>query len=333
MIHVYELQNILSSFGIFENVLLTEILENLKTKDKYRIIYKIITNSNTWVCRISNEKGYTCNIIEKQEDFAMILRQNGVSVPLKIKSNGKYCQQFDIDNIIVNVTLERFIKSVDSENPKNLFYKLGNIIAEIHNISENKKSIIGKSFLSSEILSGNAKFNKIILKSKPKIYVFEELKVAEELHDSLVDYISVRLCNLPKGAVHGDLGIYNNLLIASDGLYVIDFNLCGDEYFIIDALSALFSSLYYDIEIPFKVKDSAIGLFLKGYIEVRKISFNEKALFPYVAALFDGVYYSKMCISYWNKGRQKEALKLLTKTKEHFDIDRYKQRYMDILNR
>lgn len=153
------------------------------------------------------------------------------------------------------------------------------------------------------------------------------------MHDSLVDYISVRLCNLPKGAVHGDLGIYNNLLIASDGLYVIDFNLCGDEYFIIDALSALFSSLYYDIEIPFKVKDSAIGLFLKGYIEVRKISFNEKALFPYVAALFDGVYYSKMCISYWNKGRQKEALKLLTKTKEHFDIDRYKQRYMDILNR
>lgn len=179
MIHVYELQNILSSFGIFENVLLTEILEDLKTKDKYRIIYKIITNSNTWVCRISNERGYTCNIIEKQEDFAMILRQNGVSVPLKIKSNGKYCQQFDIDNIIVNVTLERFIKSVDSENPKNLFYKLGNIIAEIHNISENKKSIIGKSFLSSEILSGNAKFNKIILKSKPKIYVFEELKVAE----------------------------------------------------------------------------------------------------------------------------------------------------------
>ena len=144
------------------------------------------------------------------------------------------------------------------------------------------------------------------------------------MHDKLVETLVPIWNTLPAGAVHGDLGIYNNLMQTKYGLGIIDFNRSGDEVFLGDALSAFYASVHklsWQERLSAISKDEALHVFLSGYGSQRILTTVETEYYHLVAALFDGLFYCKSAIELWNIGDWNGAVKNMRMGDMHFDPD------------
>ena len=198
------------------------------------------------------------------------------------------------------------------------------MLGKMHFISEKDPTEIGYSHISKSIIMGRARFANLYHGIEREIEKLNDIKEIESLHDELVHKVKIILKGLPHGAVHGDLGIFNNIVTMNGKVYIIDFNLAGDEAFLCDMLCCFYSSIYKFAEKKIYIDISeAYSYFIKGYFEYRKFSYIEIENFSIISALFDGLFYSKSIIKEYNDNRNASVLEKLRCAKDKFDLQNH----------
>lgn len=322
MLCFIEATQILNRFNIRNKVLEIHCIQESENNENYRGLFQITTENKVYVCRISNEKNFPMPLVEKQSQFAMILHANGVNTARKYRCQNNYCIHHLINGIEMQITLEEYIGEDLSDVGIGFLKEFGEVLGRVHSVSSKHPFVIGRSFISDYIQNDKARFSKILEKAEPPLPDFPYVHIAEKLHDNLVHELAKNWHLLPMGAVHGDLGVFNNLMNTASGVGIIDFNLAGDEAFLGDVLSSYYASIH-----KYLWKDLFSGLnelnafliFWEGYSEHYSVSEIEIEYFPQVSALFDGLFYCKCAIEVWNNGFQEEALLMIKASNKHFD--------------
>lgn len=312
---------ILSLFGVSEPPRFILSLEESGHGDDYRGIFRIRTPRENLVCRLCGKGACPGWLMERQARFSDLLYREGVPVAGLYKNGASLCAEIQIKGNVYHVSLEQYLGTELTNADLSTFWRMGSLIGKMHRISEAYSAKIGISYVASAFKTGRANFARILDKASPA-FVDEDwvLKLAF-MHDGLVAALVQTWDALPAGAVHGDLGIYNNLMQTESGLGIIDFNRSGDEAFLGDALCAYYASVHklsWQERLSGIPQAETLYAFFSGYGSERTLTATEKALYPLVAALFDGLFYCKSAIELWNSGSRIEAIERMRMGALHF---------------
>ncbi len=326
-LEIVDAQRILWRFSIQETTLSFVPIQETFREDGIRLIYELTTvQGGHWVCRLSSERNYPKSLVERQSLFSELLRMHGVLIPHKIKSDEGYCSSMAFGPYLFQVTVEEWIGRNLDEVTEETFLSLGKLLGRCHILSERHPMKLGYSTISKSIKNGQACFRKILC-SVPHWISYQEVADAARLHDALVLHLASIQETLPTGAVHGDLGIFNNLLQTEKGIAMIDFNMAGDEVFLWDMLITYYASIH---KYSWRKRLARLNLmtcyssFFSGYQGVRTLTEVERSTFPEAAALFDGLFYCKAIVEeYWDC-RDLSFLKKFREAREHFTVKHMK---------
>ena len=271
-------------------------MEEMEEKNERRFLYRVdLQHGLQLVCRMSREDRYPRKLIEQQCAFSEKLRAYGLPTAKKYRLYGKegsYVFEFQHSH----VTLEQYVgHDVNCINLA-MLYQLGVLLGRMHYVSERDPSLIDYAPVSGAIRENKATFERILIRSDPALLQREDVRAAQILHDRLICQLRATLDELPHGAVHGDLGIFNNVVTVDGKLSIIDFNLAGDEPFLYELLSCFYSSIHkYTWRERWKGIDrqQALEGFLRGYASQRTLTDAEREQFGLASALFDGLFYCK----------------------------------------
>lgn len=324
MIGKSDAEAILTLFNVYDLPRAIHCLEESGQGDNYRGIFRIETFSSDLVCRICGEKVCPKWLIEQRVRFSNLLYQNGVPVAKNLGSNSSSCINIQLEEskCKYNVSLEKYLGSDLIHADLSTFRTFGKLIGQMHRISQAHSAKIGISYVASALKSNKASFARIMEKSNPTFTNESLVNRLAFMHDELITELIKKWETLPAGAVHGDLGIYNNLTQTENGLGIIDFNRAGDEVFLGDALSTFYASIHklsWQERLASIPQNQALYAFFSGYNSERKLNKIETKIYPLIAALFDGLFYCKNAIELWNIGAQSEALERMQMGESHFD--------------
>lgn len=318
------IQAILAKYNINSKIISIIPLQELRENGQSRLLYHIYLNDqNELVCRVSSEQNFPYTLIEQQCIFSEKLRHYGIPVAKKYKAGQTYCISKYYEGHTYCITIENFagtdIKNVDLH----LFGQLGKLLGKMHRISESDPTEIDYSPVTNGLKNGKAKFAKILTGLDSQVIGLECVRKAARMHDRLALLLRQGIDKLPHGAVHGDLGIFNNLLTNDGQYYIIDFNLASDETYLLDMVICFYSSInkymVCNPEKKFGVAD-AFTKFTDGYYSERQLNDVERVWYAIAAALFDGLYYCKAVIEKYRRTGDKECLEKLAKASDHFAI-------------
>ena len=318
-------ETIMTLFNVYDPPRAIHCLEESGQGDSYRGIFRIETLLGDLVCKICGEKICPKWLIEQQVRFSNLLYQNGVPVAKSLESDASSCINIQLEECKCkyNVSLEKYLGSDLTHANLSTFRILGKLIGQMHRISQAHSARIGISYVSSALKSNKASFKRILEKSHPTFTSESLVNRLALMHDGLITKLIKKWETLPAGAVHGDLGIYNNLVQTENGLGIIDFNRAGDEVFLGDALSTFYASIHklsWQEKLASIPQNQALYAFFSGYNSERKLNKTETKIYPLIAALFDGLFYCKNAIELWNIGAQSEAIERMQMGESHFDF-------------
>lgn len=327
LIKIDILRLILKDYGFACDLLQVKILQEMISSNRKRVLYLLVlSNFQKLVCRISCENDCSKKITEQQCQFSEMLRCCGIQVAAKYKAKGSYCKEYFYDSMKIYVTLEEYVGTDYQCNDLKSFRLLGLLLGEMHLISSRNPIKIDCSVIGSAIKSGDARFSKLISCLDVDLYNSDCIIKLSEKHDKLVEVLSDFTDDLPHGAVHGDLGVLNNFCVRNGRISIIDFNLAGDEPYLFDMLSCVYSSIHkvisYYNETVFD-KEAAFSEFMLGYCAKRNLSSIEKDVFGCSAALFNGLYYCKSIIAEYKLGRR-DVLNKFKMAHEYFEVHKYR---------
>ena len=318
------MRKILQEYGFFGELRDLSPLQLTRNSGHIRSIYLVTLEGNLKiVCRISNEAHFPEKIVEQQCIFSEKLRENGIPVARKYKAkSGNYCIMFSVNSLMCCVTLEEYVGTEFKDVSLETFKMLGTLLGKMHFLSEHNPSEINYSTIGSAIRTDSARFSKLMVNSGLPIYNCSCIRELGAKHDALVLQLKRVLDDLPHGAVHGDMGVYNNLCIKNEIVSIIDFNLASDDPFLCDMFSCIYSSIYKNSQ---KCRlagidiDKAFCQFVLAYRSQRQLSNVEKNVYSTAAALFDGLYYCKAIIEEYSTTNDTSTLEQFNYAWTHFE--------------
>lgn len=327
------IQKILYQYGIKEKILNIVSLQESRNQGQIRLLFQIsLSNYSKLVCRISNEKGFTKKLIEQQCCFSEKMRKNGIPVAKKYKASDNYCIENIYEGYMCCVTLEDYAGLDLQKVTLETFGQLGRLMGQMHAASEHDPSEIDYSVIGKAIKNLDAKFDRILANADPAVQKLSCIKKIGEKHDGLIHTLRNKLDQLPHGAVHGDLGAFNNLVHKDGKIFIIDFNLAGDEPFLCDMLACFYSSIYkysWKEELEKIDYEKAFSTYIQEYNYQRQLTKLEKSCFGVTAALFDGLYYCKSIIEEYSKTQNMECLEKFKTVWKHFDETKHDYRVLE----
>lgn len=241
--------------------------------------YFISSNETKFVFRVYCYKWRTKIEIEEELELLNLLKKNSLSVSYPITDiNGNFIQEINAPEGIRYAVLFSFAKGdkirfMSSET----CYSIGNLLAKIHNVTENKK--IDRVHYNTEILL-NESYNHL------KSFFSEELdemkflkkigkKISKKIDES-------NLLENKNGIVHLDIW-YDNLSVNNENeITIFDFDNCGNGLLILDV--GYFCKQLFFIESDKNEYELKTKNFLNGYQKIRNLSENEIELIPEVGA-------------------------------------------------
>lgn len=300
---------------------MTPLQETIMNEER-RLIYRVETsNGGQWVCRLTRETAFPRRLIEQQSQFAMMLYDNGILTPWKAQSDGQFCVEMYVEGFAYHVTVESYLEGRQTPPSPTPVTEFGKLIGKTHALSKKFHADIDFSVIGNAIASGKARLSTILSFSNTPIPDTPSVKYAVTLHDNLILELSTFWRKLPQGRVHGDLGIFNNIIYTKSGMGIIDFNLSGKEAYLADAMSAYYSSCHKCEESAFG--DNELCDFLSGYASEYRFCASERRAFSSLAALFDGLYFCKKIIQRWNANPNMDVLMSFQDAPRHFSPNRH----------
>lgn len=241
--------------------------------------YFISSNETTFVFRVYCYKWRTKIEIEEELELLNLLKKNSLSVSYPITDiNGNLIQEINAPEGIRYAVLFSFAKGEKIRFMSNeTCYSIGNLLAKIHNVTENKK--IERVNYNTEILL-NESYNHL------KSFFSEELdemKFLKEIGKKISKKIDEsNLLENKNGIVHLDIW-YDNLSVNNENeITIFDFDNCGNGLLILDV--GYFCKQLFFIEFDKNEYELKTKSFLNGYQKIRNLSENEIELIPEVGA-------------------------------------------------
>lgn len=268
---------------------LLKIILSVLLFDGERVVIKILHEANDLLSD-------RCKI-EKQSAFSEFMRQNGIDTPRRYTANGRYCNEYVYNGVPCNVTVEDWCGEEIKEINTEISYKIGVLMARMHELSLNGKCEIGCGTLFSAAYWNDVdsfpEFCEICKNDHLDRALVEEIKCLREKKLAAIREIWERL---PKAAVQGDISV-NNLVYGDKDLKVFDYNNAGDEVLISDlVMEGLLTA--YEMDIPEGsdplCREQFFPALLRGYLSVRKLSEDEANTAWTVYTLYHSLWFTRI---------------------------------------
>lgn len=325
-----EINYLLHEYGIAENANnYSELLryhyeKNNPNSKEVRLINKaMFSDCLPVVIKFLNEKRFSRELIEEQSEFSEHLRCRGINVAQRYMSKGHFANTYQACGIQVTVTVEDFMPGEMKYLTPEITYKIGEMLASEHNISEADNCHVNNETIFNP-MSTNALFAyDDFIKLRPQLN-----KEEADIFLQIVDHYTKRIKALQplkkrnKYAVQGDLSDCNLFIDESGNTGMFDFNNCGDNYLLGDAImQGIFVARLQNYTQPL-TDEYSITLFKKfllGYNSIRAFTDEDIFLIPHLYAIIDTFWntqinYGGGCLKNLLKaGRKKEIDALLHK--------------------
>lgn len=241
--------------------------------------YFISSNETKFVFRVYCYKWRTKIEIEQELELLNLLKKNSLSVSYPIPDiNGNFIQEINAPEGIRYAVLFSFAKGEKIRFMSNeTCYSIGNLLAKIHNVTENKK--IERVNYNTEILL-NESYNHLNSFFSEEL---DEMKFLKEIGKKISKKIDEsNLLENKNGIVHLDIW-YDNLSVNNENeITIFDFDNCGNGLLILDV--GYFCKQLFFIESDKNEYELKTKSFLNGYQKIRNLSENEIELIPEVGA-------------------------------------------------
>lgn len=292
-----------------------EILQYYQMKEKICAVILIETTLRArYVMKILSDERIGIEEEEKRSEFSEKLRASGISVPRKYKIKNKYIGYFYFADRNFCVTLEDYfgenIKTISLESVKTL----GRMLANMHKISIAHEYHLKKGSTYSALFSGRVGIDTIWKENKNILLENNLYKKINNIHEKSISKIKDMWMELPTYAVHGDLGLLNNVTIHNNQCGVIDFNLSGDEVLLTDMLITWYSSVYsFDAAMMLSLKERTENreCFFNSYFNNRNLNIKEQEYLYDMACIVNGIYYNRFVALLASRGFKKIVKKML----------------------
>lgn len=298
-----DIQLILKDFGIFSKVSsVTELQryyyeKNNPESKEVRLIDKIVlAKGSSVVIRFKNEVDVSRELIEKQSQFADMLRTNGLSCPVQYRLENSFTKWYSVNGYDVLVTVEEFVEEEVKCVTPEIAEKTGKLLAQSHNISEKhnfhvKNPVLFNPFAENDLFRYNE------FKSVGENLPDNSLHLYQKIMKKYEDYMQILspLQNEPCYAVQGDISICNLYQMKNGDLGIFDFNRCGDNNLYCDAvMQAVFEARLMDYPKDYSKEygDRILFRFLRGYQSERPFDELHQEFFPYLYAIIDAFWAS-----------------------------------------
>lgn len=295
--------------------MMNEILSLYKIQEKVSAIYNFIhyynehsaevkivskvefTDRNPLVVKITKENEHPFHKIESQSEFSEYIRSQGVLTPKRYANDGKYCVHYQLNNLIVGVTVEDFLGDELKAIDFTLSYKIGQLLGKIHRISEDGKCLIGSNtifnFCGYNEVSGYEKFCELGDTGNINSEMYLKIK---GLYTEKFDRFKKVWDRLPRFATQGDISI-NNLAMIDGNLGIFDYNIAGDETLVGDmVLEGLLTA--NEMELAEGLTDNdrieLFRRFVEGYQTERSLSNDEIKVFGDIYVISSAFWFTKI---------------------------------------
>ncbi len=254
-----------------------------------RLIVKAdLQNGSSVVVRLKNESDVSIELIERQSQFAALLKDSGIDTPILYKTGQNFAKWYWIDKYSVIVTVEEFVDGELSEIDDCLAKKAGELLAKTHNIAESNQFHVEYSVLFDPF-TDNDLFAYTDFLSHAEEFLAIDQPLYENITEIYKEYMEVLspLKSKPRYAVQGDFSDCNLYQTKEGHLGVFDFNRCGDNNLYCDAvMQAVFQARLMEYPKEYKDPESVIlPAFLEGYNKERPFSEEQKRMYPYLYAI------------------------------------------------
>jgi len=229
-IKIENLYEILALFNITSTISnFIYLINGINEKSsEIKIIMKVeFFNRSPLIVKLIKENHHPNDLIEEQSIFSEYLRSQGVLTAKRYKKEGRYCIEYQIENIYVDITVEDYIGDEIKAIDFNLAYKIGDLLAKIHNISE-----AGKCHINNNTIF-NLVGNNDVISFKEFEEIGESGKIDREIFQLIrntyykkLEAIKMNWNKLPKYATQGDISI-NNLIYIGEDVGIFDYNIAG----------------------------------------------------------------------------------------------------------
>lgn len=292
------IQEILADYHILNQIeditYFIEYYPNEKNQNTKVISKVILYNHVPLVIKLINEDRHCSKEIEEQSVFSEILRITGILTPKRYKSNGTYCIEHSIENIMLSITVEDYIgeeiKAITLDDAR----QIGELFGRMHCISEANDCHIHYSGLFNLMdwneASGYDKFIELGEADKLDSTLFHAIKNKYLEHLNSVKSI---WSQLPKYATQGDISI-NNLTFTKDQLGVFDYNNGCDEVLVSDMIiEGLLTA--YDMDVIGDIdRKELFYQFVSGYRTQRILSDLEIEAMHHIYSISDALWATKI---------------------------------------
>lgn len=268
---------------------LVKIILSVRLGSGERVVIKILRESED-ILR-EREK------IEQQSTFSEFLRRHGIPTPKRYAAGGRYCNAYTYRDLHCNVTAEDWcgeeLRYIDEE----IAYRLGALLARMHELSLQNGCRIGCGTLFSAAYWNDVdaydSFCKLTQDERLDRAIVEHIKA---LRDEKLAALRAVWDTLPKAAVQGDISI-NNLVCADEALRIFDYNNAGDEVLVSDlVMEGLLTA--YEMDLPEGADESCreqiFPALLRGYLSVRHLREEEAAAAWTIYTLYHALWFTRV---------------------------------------
>ncbi len=292
---------ILKDYGVFSKpVSFIELQrynydKNNLTSKQVRLIIKVKLNNGSFlVVRFKNEHDVSLDLIEKQSQFAALLKENGINTPVLYKSAHGFAKWYSINEYHAIVTVEEFVNGelryVDTDIAK----KTGMLLAEMHNISEASDFHVKNNVLFDPFTDNDLFAYTDFISHVNELSVIDSC-LCQNIIQKYNEYIKIlsSVQKEPRYAVQGDISDCNLYETDKDCIGIFDFNRCGDNNLYCDVImQAVFEARLMDYPESYNGKNEVLILpaFLKGYEIKRPFSDLHKQVYPYLYAIINAFW-------------------------------------------
>lgn len=267
-----------------------------------RLIVKTELNDGTSVViRFKNERDVSLDLIERQSQFAVLLKENGIATPALYKTECGFAKWYSLNGYDVIVTVEEFVNGELRLVDADIAEKMGKLLAKTHNIAEANHFHVENKVLFDPF-SDNDLFAVSDFLSHAKKFVAIDESLYQSIVEKYDEYMKILspLHSESRYAVQGDFSECN-LYQREPSLGVFDFNRCGDNNLYCDAvMQSVFVARLMDYPESYADKNERkiLSAFLKGYDSERPFSDVNKHMFPYLYAIINAFWSSDIK---WNE--------------------------------
>ena len=242
-----------------------------RMKTTGNLTYKIQTNKNEYILRLCGEKRRHRSKEEIISEINLIkfLGSKGIPTitPINIKNN------FTISFNNKNGILYKFIEGQATNNPTlKQCYDVGKLLGKIHNLtSDYQFSHKRKKWGIERTLES---FNEI------KIFLLKDKYLQRKDFNKRIKLLLSKIAfdkDLPRGAIHEDLGKRHILFKNGNINGILDWDRSYSNFFILDIGQAIRSWCFNDWK---ELDENKLKNLLTGYESQRKLSDKEKIYLP-----------------------------------------------------